>query len=96
MEFKELKTKNEGDLQKILRAQREKLRDLRFKVANKQLKNIREIRTIKTIISRTLTVINSKKKEAAAKAEKPQTVEAAKVEEKSEGATVEENKEETK
>lgn len=60
MEFKELKNKEEKDLQKILAQSREKLRDLRFKDANKQLKNVREIREARTVISRILTLLNNK------------------------------------
>ncbi|MDD5290657.1 MAG: 50S ribosomal protein L29 [Patescibacteria group bacterium] len=58
MEFKELKNKEEKDLQKILAQSRDKLRDLRFKDANKQLKNVREIRKEKEIIARVLTLLN--------------------------------------
>ena len=62
MEFKELKKKKENDLHKILAESRDKLRDLRFKDANKQLKNVREIRVMRRIISNVLTLLNSKKK----------------------------------
>lgn len=60
MELKELKTKNENELKKILAASRDKLRDLRFKDANKQLKNIREIRNVRITIARVLTLLNKK------------------------------------
>ena len=60
MEFKELKKKETKDLHRILNESREKLRDLRFKDANKQLKNVREIRKIKNIIAQTLTLLNNK------------------------------------
>ncbi len=62
MELKELKNKPVSELQKILFAKREKLRELRFKDANKQLKNVRELRTIKKEIARILTLINKAKK----------------------------------
>jgi ribosomal protein L29 len=58
MEFKELKTKDEKELHKILAQSREKLRDLRFKDANKQLKNVREIRQVREAISQILTLLN--------------------------------------
>lgn len=58
MEFKELKSKEEKELHKILAQSREKLRDLRFKDANKQLKNVREIRKIKETIAHALTLLN--------------------------------------
>jgi len=60
MEYKELKKKETKDLHRILNESREKLRDLRFKDANKQLKNVREIRKIKNVIAQTLTLLNNK------------------------------------
>ncbi len=60
MEFKELKNKTEKELRQILGESRDKLRDLRFKDANKQLKNVREIREIKKIIARILTLLSKK------------------------------------
>lgn len=61
MEYKELKKKTQSELHKILAECRDKLRDLRFKEANKQLKNVREIRSVRTTISRALTILNSQK-----------------------------------
>ncbi len=61
MDYKELKKKKESDLHKILAESRDKLRDLRFKDANKQLKNVREIRVIRETIARVLTLLNIKK-----------------------------------
>ncbi len=61
MDFKELKKKKESDLHKILAESRDKLRDLRFKDANKQLKNVREIRVVRETIARVLTLLNAKK-----------------------------------
>ena len=61
MDFKELKKKKESDLHKILAESRDKLRDLRFKDANKQLKNVREIRAVRETIARALTLLNSNK-----------------------------------
>ena len=63
MEYKELRQKVDGELQKILDENREKLRDMRFKIASKQLKNIREIRVVKKIIARIQTILVSKKNE---------------------------------
>ena len=64
MELKELKKKKISDLHRILSEQRDKLRDLRFKDANKQLKDVRQIRKIKQTISRILTLLNSEKIES--------------------------------
>jgi ribosomal protein L29 len=58
MEFKELQKKTEKELQAILSEYREKLRVARFKDANKQLKNVREIRVIRTVIANVLTLLN--------------------------------------
>ena len=60
MELKELKKKSKSELHHILSEEREKLRESRFKDANKQLKNIREIREIKHLIARVLTLLNKK------------------------------------
>lgn len=61
MEFKELKTKNASELQKLLSLNQEKLRELRFKDSNKQLKNIREIRATKMLVAQILTLLNKQK-----------------------------------
>ncbi len=61
MEYKELKNKKESDLHKILAESREKLRDLRFKDASKQLKNVREIRIIKKTVAKVLMLLNKNK-----------------------------------
>lgn len=58
MEFKELQTKDKKELQKLLVVNREKLRELRFKDSNKQLKNIREIRVLRNLIAQILTLSN--------------------------------------
>ena len=59
IESKELKKKNPADLQKLLAEYRDKLRDLRFKDANKQLKNVREIRVVRRLISRISFLLNN-------------------------------------
>jgi len=59
MEYKELKNKKESELHRILSESREKLRDLRFKDASKQLKNVREIRVVRKVIANILTLLNS-------------------------------------
>jgi len=61
MEFKELKNKTEKELKQLLDETRDKLRDLRFKDANKQLKNVREIRIIKKTIAKILTLVTVNK-----------------------------------
>lgn len=59
MNIKELKNKSVEELKSFLAEQRESLRNLRFKVANRQLKNVREMRVVKKTISRILTLLNS-------------------------------------
>lgn len=61
MKFKELKQKNEIELKKLLADSREKLRDLRFRVASRQLKDVRQIRKIKKTIAKVLTLLVNKK-----------------------------------
>ncbi len=61
MKLKDLQNKNKEELQEILDIKREKLRDLRFKDSNKQLKNVREIRLLKKEVAQILTIINQKK-----------------------------------
>lgn len=60
-ELKELKLKNQTELQKILASSREKLRDLKFKASQNQLKNVREIRVIRKKIARILSLMKMKK-----------------------------------
>jgi ribosomal protein L29 len=61
MEFKELKSKTEHELHTFLATSREKLRELRFKDSNSQLKNVREIRSIKQAVARVLTLLRQRK-----------------------------------
>jgi ribosomal protein L29 len=63
MDFKEIDNKTVVELKKELAAAREKLRDLRFKDSNHQLKNVRVIRKERLLIARLNTSL-AKKKEA--------------------------------
>lgn len=60
MEILELKTKSKEELKRLLALMREKLRDSRFKNANKQLKDVRLIREVKKTIARILTLLHRK------------------------------------
>ncbi len=62
IELKDLKKKSEKELQELLASGREKLRVARFKDANKQLKDVREIRREKKMVAQVLTLLNSMKK----------------------------------
>jgi ribosomal protein L29 len=72
MDYRELKKKSVKDLHKILAEERNKLRELRFKDANKQLKDVREIRKIRTTIAQVLTLLNT---ETVNKSEEKEKVE---------------------
>ena len=66
MEWNELKMKSPIELQRLLQEKREQLRDRRFKVAQGQHKDVREIRELKHDIARILTKTSA----ASTKAEK--------------------------
>jgi len=66
-QYKELKLKSEAELNKLLVSAREKLRDLRFKVSQNQLKNIREVRAIRKKIAQIMTLLSQKKQAAKGK-----------------------------
>ena len=55
MEQADIMNQTPAQLREELGKQREALRDLRFKVANKQLKNVRQIRVIRATVARLLT-----------------------------------------
>lgn len=61
MEIADFRQKNIRDLQILLMEKREALRELRFKVSEKQLKDVRTIREMKTEIAQILTLINQKR-----------------------------------
>lgn len=52
MKQKEIIQKSTEELKQLLAESRERLRESRFKAANKQLKNVREIRLLKRTIAR--------------------------------------------
>lgn len=58
-EIQQLKTKNSLELLKDLTDYREKLRKLKFDLAQGKVKNIKEIQELKKAIARILTIINS-------------------------------------
>ncbi len=62
MEIKEIKNLNITELHKMLAEKRSELMNLRFKDANKQLKNVREIRSIKKTIAQVQTILKTKTK----------------------------------
>lgn len=66
MEIQEIRTQSATEREKMLVERQEKLRELRFRVARRELKNIRDIRKIKKEVARILTVA----KEGALKGKK--------------------------
>jgi ribosomal protein L29 len=60
MNIKDLRKKESKELHKLLATKRDKVRDMRFSVSNKQLKNIRDIRVDKKDIARILTILKEK------------------------------------
>jgi ribosomal protein L29 len=61
MRLKELKNKTNEELTQLHAEACEQLQDLQFKVANQQLKNVREIRLKKKTIARVLTLLSTEK-----------------------------------
>jgi large subunit ribosomal protein L29 len=62
MKIKDLQDKKIDELKSLLLTKRLAVKDLRFKDANHQLKDVREIREIKKDIAQILTLINQTKK----------------------------------
>jgi len=67
MKIKELQSKSEHELQKLLLEKREILRAIRFKVAQRQLKKIHDIKITKRDIARILTLLKIKQRESVKK-----------------------------
>jgi ribosomal protein L29 len=64
MKFKELKMKSDKELEATLSAAKENLQILKFKVAAKQMKDVREIRVVKTQIAQIMTLLEQRKRES--------------------------------
>lgn len=60
MKIKELRKKDNNELNKILAETRENWRELRFKVANGQLKNVRAIKVARSVIAQILTILKER------------------------------------
>lgn len=56
MKISELREKSEVELDRMLAENRNKIRDLRFKVAARQLTDVREIREARKAVAQILTV----------------------------------------
>ncbi len=62
MKLKELKEKNNGQLEKLLMELSAKKQELNFKIAVSQIKNIREIREVKKNIAQINTLLKEREK----------------------------------
>ena len=60
MDLKDIKAKNEQELRKDLSALREKLREMRFKLGFKEMKNTQEIAQVRKTIARIMTVLKER------------------------------------
>lgn len=67
MDFSELKTKNENELNELFSEKKEELRALRFKLQSQQLKQMHKISDVRKTIARIKTVLSAKMKERGAK-----------------------------
>ena len=61
MKISELRDKTEHELSTLLHDAREAVRAARFKVATKQLKNVRSIRAERRLIAQILTLLRVRK-----------------------------------
>lgn len=66
MNIKDVRQKNEAVLKKELAATRDELRELKFKLAKDETKNIRQSRDFKRTIARILTVLREREQEGGA------------------------------
>ena len=62
-EIKELKNKSAADLEKSVRENREKLRNLRLDLAAGKVKNVGELRVVRKSIARLLTFLTAPSKD---------------------------------
>ncbi|HTK05233.1 MAG TPA: 50S ribosomal protein L29 [Candidatus Eisenbacteria bacterium] len=62
MKISELREKSEVELDRMVGELRNRVRDLRFKVASRQLNDVREIREARQAIAQILTLKRSRRK----------------------------------
>lgn len=74
--IKDITKMTDADLEKKLHEARVKLRELRFSIANNQLKQIRDVRQTRATIARILTVLNQRSRKGSETKEKETTNEA--------------------
>lgn len=62
MEFSELKNKSEKELKELLAEKNTELQEMRFKISERQLKNVRLVREIRKTVARIMTALSFLKK----------------------------------
>ena len=60
MNTKELRAQNKTELMRQLTSLREQVRDLRFKIHSKEVKNSHQLKNVRQEIARILTILNEK------------------------------------
>jgi large subunit ribosomal protein L29 len=60
MNIKELRAQNQNELVRTLATLREQVRDLRFKIHSKEVKNSHQLKVVRQDIARILTILNEK------------------------------------
>lgn len=63
MKIKELRQKTRKELEELLKADGQRLGQLKFDTASKKLKNVREIRELRRQIARVITILKQDKNE---------------------------------
>ncbi len=61
MKTSELREKSDQELDRLLAELRDKVRDMRFKIAARQLSDVREVREARQAIARILTLKRSRR-----------------------------------
>jgi len=62
MEYRDLEGKKEHELHLMLAEKRTELKDLRFKIASNQLKAVNQVKLVRQVIARVLTLLNNRQK----------------------------------
>ena len=70
MKIRELKAKSTEELKDIFTDMTQKRRELNFKLASEQLKNVREVRKVRKTIAQILTILDQRKKPSLLKCPK--------------------------
>lgn len=67
MKTKELRQKTENEMKVLLHESRDKIREMRFKVAQRQLKKVSDVKKEKKTTAQVLTLLNEKNKDEKSK-----------------------------